>query len=100
MQDRNVYFIGDEATAAGFRLAGLRVFVPDPDEAARCYREAQENASLIYLTPEVAEMIPETMLQAAFREADPLVMIVPDINRRGAPPDVEKEILGLLGLET
>lgn len=99
MPGRDVWFIGDEVTAAGFRLAGLRVAVPGPGEAARCFAEACEGAGVIYLTGEAAAGIPAGVLEPARRGADPLVLIVPDLNGRSAPPDMERRILGFLGLD-
>lgn len=99
MAQREAWFIGDEVTAAGFRLAGLRIRVPDPGGAERCFQDAQESASLIYLTPEVAGDLRHETMEAALRGADPLVLVVPDVNRRTALPDLPKHIRSILGLE-
>lgn len=99
MARREVCFIGDEVTAAGFRMAGLRTIVPDAGSAARAFATAQADAAIIYLTPEVAAEIPVQTREAALRAGEPLVLVVPDINGRLAPPDLPKRILGLLGLE-
>ncbi|ARE40986.1 hypothetical protein RGUI_2845 [Rhodovulum sp. P5] len=95
-----VCFIGDEVTAAGFRMAGLRIVVPEPGGAARAFRDAQADAAMIYLSPEVADEIPFADLTAALRGADPLVLVVPDIAGRKTPPDLPKRILSLLGLDS
>jgi vacuolar-type H+-ATPase subunit F/Vma7 len=96
----DICFIGDEVTAAGFRMAGLRTLVPRSGAEAECLAAARETAGLIYLAAEVAGRIPGAALDVALRDAAPPVLIVPDLNGRVAPPDMERRILGLLGLET
>ncbi len=91
------WFIGDEVTAAGFRLAGVRVAVPAPGQEAPLFRQAREGADLILVTVEVAERIPE-LLRDAFKSAKPLVLVVPDARGRAVLPDPAAGLRRQLGL--
>lgn len=43
-------FIGDEVTAAGFRLAGVRIRNPEPEDVGSVLDWAVKNTSLIIIT--------------------------------------------------
>jgi vacuolar-type H+-ATPase subunit F/Vma7 len=95
-----IYYIGDEATAAGYRLAGAEVRVPSPAEAAETFRRAHErDTDLILLSAEVAALLPREELAAAVLGERPLVAIVPDVHGRHAPPDVARDVRLALGIE-
>jgi vacuolar-type H+-ATPase subunit F/Vma7 len=99
MGDR-VVFIGDEVTAAGFRLAGIDILVSDSDRAPDAFRHARQTAALVYLTPDVANALPASVLDDALRALDPPVLVIPDIRQRHEAPDIPARVLGLLGLES
>ena len=91
-------FIGDEVSAAGFRLAGFRTEVPAPGEEASRLRQACEEAALVLVTAEVAARVPESeliRLQAAPR---PLLLVVPDVRGRSTAPDPGAGLRRQLGL--
>ena len=95
-----VYYIGDEATAAGYRLAGAEVRVPADAELADVFRRARESgADLILLSAQYAGALPPGELDAALLADHPLVAIVPDAHGRHAPPDVAREVRLALGIE-
>jgi vacuolar-type H+-ATPase subunit F/Vma7 len=94
-----VVFVGDEVTAAGFRLAGIDIVTPAAGRAREAFRQVRQTAALVYLTPDIAEALPPSEFDGALRSADPPVLVVPDIRRRHQPPDIPARILGLLGLE-
>jgi vacuolar-type H+-ATPase subunit F/Vma7 len=95
-----IYYIGDEATAAGYRLAGAEVRVPSPAEAAETFRRAHErDTDLILLSAEVAAQLPQEELAAAVLGERPLVAIVPDVHGRHAAPDVARDVRLALGIE-
>ncbi|MFW6023656.1 MAG: V-type ATP synthase subunit F, partial [Myxococcota bacterium] len=50
-------FIGDEVTAAGYRLAGLDVRVPPPEDAGEALRAARATAPIVLVTAEVVEHV-------------------------------------------
>lgn len=95
-----VVFIGDEVTAAGFRLAGIDTVTPAADRATEVFQRSRRTAALVYLTPDVANALPASVLDGALRDLDPPVLVIPDIRRRHEVPDIPARILGLLGLES
>ena len=95
-----VYYIGDEATAAGYRLAGAEVRVPAATEVADVFRRARESeADLILLSAQFAGALPAEDFEAALLGNRPLVAIVPDAHGRHATPDVAREVRLALGIE-
>ena len=77
-------YIGDEVSAAGFRLAGLQVFTPLPDDVMPAIRRACEQAPLVLLSAATAQLLDETELDELLAGIQPPVTIVPDV--RGSAP--------------
>ena len=95
-----VFFLGDEATAAGYRLAGAEVRVPSAADAAETFRRACEPATdLVLLSAEIAALLPREELESAVLGERPLVAIVPDVHGRRAAPDVARDVRLALGIE-
>ena len=94
-----IAFIGDELTATGYRLAGLRVHVVLPADAAIALRAAREESSLVLLAPAHARAIPRVELDEALRSFHPLTITVDDILAREVPPDLERDMRHALGVE-
>lgn len=95
-----VYYIGDEATAVGFRLAGAEVRVPSAGEAADAFRRARESeADLVLLSAELVDALPPGELEAAVLGDRPLVAVVPDVHARHVAPDIAREVRLALGIE-
>jgi len=95
-----VHYIGDEATAAGYRLAGVEVSVPLAEEAPEVFRRVRaDEADLILLSAEFAGTLPPGELAAAVQGERPLVAIVADAHGRHAPPDVARDVRLALGIE-
>lgn len=92
-------FIGDEVTAAAYRLAGLRTLVADKDTLARNFDAALEEATLVFITAACAAELPTGRIESAMRTAEPLVLIVPDAANRVAPPDLGRAVDRVLGIE-
>lgn len=92
-------FIGDEVTAAGYRLAGYAVEVPRPGQTAEILARARQSADLVVMTASQAAAVPSRELDEALRALSPLLLVVPDINETLAPPDMEKRIRAMLGIE-
>ncbi len=93
-------FVGDEVSAAGYRLAGALVRVPPPGEEAATLNAVRKGASLVLITAECAERIPQETMRRALAAQSPLVLIVPDIRGRVAPPDLARLLRAQLGMET
>ena len=92
-------YLGDEVSAAGFRLAGARVRTPGPGEAATALAEACAQASLVLLSSAVAAEIGERPLRAALSALAPLVIVVPDLHGDVPLPDLAARLRAQLGLE-
>jgi vacuolar-type H+-ATPase subunit F/Vma7 len=96
-----VYYIGDEVTAAGYRLAGAEVRVPAPSEVGEALRRAcADGADMILLSAALAPQVEPGELSAALIAEAPLVAIVPDVFGRCPPPDVARDVRLALGIES
>lgn len=91
-------FIGDEVSACGYRLAGLRVRVPAREEVDAVLAAACEDASLILLGAGVARWLPEVQLQRLLARDTPPVVVVPDVNGLAAPDDMALRMRRQLGV--
>lgn len=96
-----ICYIGDEATAAGYRLAGAQTRTPAAGEIAEAFRRARaDGADLVLLAAGTAQALDAEELATAILAARPLVAIVADVHGRHAPPDVDHEIRVALGIES
>jgi vacuolar-type H+-ATPase subunit F/Vma7 len=93
-------FIGDELSAAGFRLTGIETVVPAPDAAGTALEGARARASLIILTADLARHIPRADLEAEMLDEAPTLAIIPDVLFRTSLPDLAKRLRSVLGIET
>ena len=93
-------FIGDETTAAGFRLAGFETEIPPPGEAGKALSRVHQQTRLVLITAACARDIPDQDLDEAMRATAPLLLVVPDINAAVEPPDLAVRIRQILGIET
>lgn len=95
-----IYYIGDEATAAGYRLAGALTRVPDRTEVAETFRRAlADGSSLVLLSAALADAVDREELSEALLGEQPLVAVVPDIYGRHPSPDIAREVRLALGIE-
>jgi len=94
-----VAFIGDELTAAGFRLAGLRVYTADPERLAEQFRQVLSEALLVIVTGEVADQLPQAQFRQAVALARPPVAVVPAAVSPAEGLDLEREVHVTLGME-
>ena len=92
-------FIGDELSAAGFRLTGIETVVAEQDTAADALREARKDAGLLIMTAELARHVPLAELEAALIAETPAVAIIPDVRMRTPLPDLAKKLRRALGIE-
>jgi vacuolar-type H+-ATPase subunit F/Vma7 len=95
-----IVYIGDEVTAAGFRLAGLDTRIAGPGEAAETLRQAvADDAECILLSGELAQYLPPAYLDEALVATGPLLTLVPDIRGEGAPADIARQVRNALGID-
>lgn len=93
-----IVFLGDEAMAAGFRLAGLTVRTVDTGHDEAAFAAARAEASLLLVGAACAARLPAATLLAALEAGQPPILILPE--RAGELPvgDPAPAVRRLLGL--
>ncbi|HSO81287.1 V-type ATP synthase subunit F [Thiocapsa sp.] len=91
-------FLGDEVSGIGFRLAGVEVYCPGPQEAVALFRRLREETRVLFITAEIAAALPPDLLRAAELATWPLVLVIPDVRHRVAAPDLVAEVRRHLGM--
>lgn len=94
-----VIYIGDELTAAGFRLAGAQVLLPTVGEEAASLTQAQQDAELILIGADTAARIPRQALDAALAALAPLTLVMPDLRARQPVADRAQHLRRQMGME-
>ncbi|MDO9285614.1 MAG: hypothetical protein Q7U26_11990 [Aquabacterium sp.] len=97
-----VVYLGDEVSAAGWRLAGAQVQTPAPgDQPAALARACAQTPppSLVLLSAAVAAGVGEWPLRRALSSLSPLVLIVLDLQGEVPLPDLAARLRTQLGLE-
>ncbi|MEW5790276.1 MAG: V-type ATP synthase subunit F [Pseudomonadota bacterium] len=92
-------FIGDEVTAAGYRLAGMRILLPELSAVGQALHEASAAAELVLITAEYAARLPPAHLRSALSARKPLVLVVPDARNRTELPELAARMRAQLGIE-
>jgi vacuolar-type H+-ATPase subunit F/Vma7 len=91
-------FLGDEASAAGYRLAGVDARNVDAGDEIRSLAEAYAQAPLVMVAASIAARLPAAALRAACASVMPLVVVVPDLDGEAAMPDLATRLRRQLGL--
>jgi vacuolar-type H+-ATPase subunit F/Vma7 len=91
-------FIGDEVSASGYRLAGLRVRVPAADELLAAVTAACDDASLVLLGAGVAQQLPAAQLEQLLASVSPPVVVVPDVRGHSRLADLPTRLRQQLGV--
>ena len=91
-------FIGDEVSAAGFRLAGVEVHVSGAAEVSGLFQRLRTRTDLILMTAEAAQWLPAEILRGALAAGRPLVLVIPDVRGRSEPPDISATLRRQLGM--
>lgn len=92
-----IVYLGDEANAAGFRLAGIDARVATPGGEAAEFARAGGEAAVLLVGRRFAASLPATILAAARLAAQPLVLVLDD-GDGAAPDDVAEPVRRLLGV--
>lgn len=92
-------YIGDEISAAGWRLAGARLAVPAPGEETVALAAACAAAPLVLVSAAVAQRMDAVALATACSALAPLVLVVPDPQGEVALPDLAARLRRQLGLD-
>lgn len=91
-------YIGDEASAAGFRLAGLQVHTPEPGAVLQTLEQVTRNAALVLVSARLAQSIPAETLDRLLAGITQQITIVPDVLGHDPLPDLASRIRGQLGV--
>jgi hypothetical protein len=92
-------YLGDDVSAAGYRLAGALVRTPRAGEEAAALAWALSQAPLVLLSTAVAAGIGGSALRRALSALQPLVLIVPDLQGQVPAPDLAARLRTQLGLD-
>ena len=92
-------YVGDEATAAGFRLAGLATIVPEPGRELEALAAARSQAPLVLLCAAVAGRLDAASLRAALAAPSPPVALVPAVGEAVVEHDIGARVARALGLD-
>jgi len=92
-------YIGDEVSAAGWRLAGARIAMPGPGEETAALAAARARAPLVLVSAAVAARMDAEALAAAGSALAPMVLVVPDPQGEVMMPDLAARLRSQLGLE-
>ena len=91
-------FIGDELSAAAYRLCGIDVHVASSSNALSLIRASCERASLVLVGSSVSQYLHSTELDQLLASIRPPVIIVPDVRGLHEVPDITSRINKQLGL--
>ena len=91
-------FIGDEVSAAGYRLCGFDVLIADKSNVLSMIRKSCERASLVLVGSSLAQHIQRADLDALLASIQPPVLVVPDVSDRHEVPDIAARVNKQLGL--
>jgi vacuolar-type H+-ATPase subunit F/Vma7 len=95
-----IVYLGDEVTAAGFRLAGIETRVADAGAAADALRQALEGeVDCVLLSGALTGAVPPALLERARQAVEPLFAVVPDVRGRDAPEDIGRAVRNALGID-
>lgn len=96
---RDMIFIGDAVTAAGFRLAGVPSFAPEPAGLAAVVGEERKDCRILAMTAATLDALPEPLARELVNASEPLLAILPDARDTMPVPDLEAEVRRALGIE-
>jgi vacuolar-type H+-ATPase subunit F/Vma7 len=92
-------YLGDEVSAAGYRLAGAQVRTPGAGEEAAALQWACSHAPLVLVSAAVAAGIHDALMRERLSALAPLVLLVSDGQGVVPLPDLAARLRGQLGLE-
>ena len=91
-------FVGDEVSAAGYRLCGIEVHIADSGNALSLIKKSCERASLVLVGSSMLQHIGSTELDELLVNIRPPVLVVPDVCGLQDMPDIASRINKQLGL--
>lgn len=94
----NWVIISDELSALGWRLAGARQLIADEHSVQVRLAEAQGDADVVFITADLAQRLPGSVLQEALLNEKPLMVMIAGLPNGSEPPDLEREVKHVLGI--
>lgn len=92
-------FIGDEVSAAGFRLAGVRIRTPENrQELEQLLQWGHHNVSFIMITSNYMSMFSSSQREALLRQEIPPIVEVPDMRAQVVALNLAKQFREKLGV--
>ena len=91
-------FIGDEVSAAGYRLCGIDVRITDGGDVISLIRRASERASLVLVSSSAVQDLNSAELDALLAGIEPVVLVVPDVRGLHEIPDIVSRVHRQLGM--
>lgn len=91
-------YIGDEVSAGGYRLAGLRVHSPQPGQYLEAIERARNEAELVLVSAEIASHIPAEIMDGYLAAEHPAMVVVPDLRSRTPMMDLTTRLRRQLGV--
>ncbi|HYW04593.1 MAG TPA: hypothetical protein VFA86_11705 [Gammaproteobacteria bacterium] len=92
-------FIGDELTAAGWRLAGLETHAPAAERVADCLeRVLRAEPPLVLIGASVAGVLAAGALEEMLVSAAPPALVVADATGAAVPVDLPERVRRELGV--
>ena len=85
-------------TAAGFRLAGVRVRSPKEGDLQGLLEWANSSTSLIYITAEYAAALEDEQQHRLLAQLYPPVVVIQDIRSNTPVQDLAKQLRAQLGV--
>src|SRR5579862_8119562 len=94
----NWVVISDELSALGWRLAGARQLIADGESVHQRLREVERDADVVFVTADLAQRLPDSVLKAALSKEKPLMVLIAGLPNGVEPPDLEQEVKHVLGV--
>lgn len=91
-------YIGDEVSACGYRLAGLRTHIPVQKNLPAELDSIAEDSSLVLLSAEIAARLPDTERKRLLARIKPPVVVVPDVRGQTELADMATYLRKQLGV--
>ena len=91
-------FIGDEITAAGYRLCGVEVHIADDTNVLQLVQRVSGQAAFVLVGSNVIQGLDVQQLDALLANTDTPVLVVPDVRDQAALPDIAERVHKQLGM--
>ena len=95
-----IAYLGGEAEAAGFALAGLDAHAPRAGEEREAFAAVRATAQVVLLGAALAGRLPRAALEAALAARSPLTMVMSEDTPLAGLPDPVERARHLLGMDT